>query len=57
MPLMGSVRDQDGGVRIFFDMRPKEADPAEVVRITRLIEHAFTARSADGAVEVPANPA
>jgi hypothetical protein len=29
MPLMGSVRDQDGGVRIFFDMRPKEADPAE----------------------------
>jgi hypothetical protein len=29
MPPMGSVRDQDGGVRIFFDMRPKGADPAE----------------------------
>ena len=57
MPLIGSLRDQDGGVRIFFDMRPKEVDPAEVVRITRLIEHAFLPRSADGGVEVPATPA
>jgi hypothetical protein len=56
MPLIGSLRDEDGGVRIFFDMRPKEADPAEVVRITRLIEHAFTPRSAEGAGEVPADP-
>ena len=29
MPLIGSLRDRGGGVRIFFDMRPKEADPAE----------------------------
>jgi len=57
MPLIGSLRDRDGGVRIFFDMRPKEADPAEVVQITRLIERAFTPRSADGGVEVPANHA
>lgn len=56
MPLIGSLRDQDGGVRIFFDMRPKEADPTEVVRITRLIERAWALRSADGGVEVPADP-
>jgi hypothetical protein len=56
MPLIGSLRDQDGGVRIFFDMRPKEVDPAEVARITRLIERAFNARSADEGVEMPADP-
>jgi hypothetical protein len=57
MPLIGSVRDQDGGVRIFFDMRPKEADPAEMARITRLIEHAFSPPSVDGGVEVSADAA
>jgi len=57
MPLIGSLRDRDGGVRIFFNMRPKEADAAGVVQITRLIERALTPRSGDGGVEVLANPA
>jgi hypothetical protein len=52
MPVIDSVRDRDGAVRIFFDLRPGEADPAEEVRITRLIERALTPQPAVGGAEV-----
>ena len=52
MPLIDSVRDRDGAIRIFFDLRPGETDPAEEVRITRLIERALTPRPAAESAEV-----
>jgi hypothetical protein len=57
MPAIGSTRDQAGGLRIFFDLRPSETDPAEVVRITQLIEAAFTPQPTAGGTEVRAKPA
>ena len=54
MPVIDSVRDRDGAVRIFFYLRPGEADPAEQVRITRLIERALTPQTATGGTEVRA---
>jgi hypothetical protein len=54
MPAIGSVLDPDGGIRLFFDMRPQELDPAEIVRLTQLIERAFTSRFVDGVAELPA---
>jgi hypothetical protein len=52
MPVVDSVRDRDGGIRIFFDLRPGDTDPAEEVLITRLIERAFALRSAHDGPEV-----